>query len=368
MTSLEDISNLVKQYSSEQTEPLRAQLTSTQAQLAAAQQTQTDLQRQIAALEAKLTAAQQVEVDLRRQLADAGAQIIALQEQLNPTPDPEPEPEPETIAFGLSTHTNFRTSVYGDDARTREATLSVGPTYLRDLLSTFSTRDALWRTYIDAGVKSWHVTVGAYGETRKDVMKAQLLKSADIIHEATGWNEPDSNGRTIDVWLPPVVAWQKWLYTTVKSTPELAHIKVGLGAIRGENPNGAAELQRLMRDAAGFFDFVDIHCYPGPRPDDAIRKDVDDHIAWARPTWAPDTRVVFSETGGSMANMDAQTQARVITTVLQHLTTKGVDAYIYEVLDDVDSTGKDLQSNFGIFESDYTPKAAAHALATLAGL
>jgi Cellulase (glycosyl hydrolase family 5) len=265
--------------------------------------------------------------------------------------------------YGISTHTAFRSSPqYGNDSLTRDLTMKAHPLWLRDLLSTQGgfDQDGLWRKYVAQGVKGWHATVGAYGKTNdKTAIAARLVKSSDILAEVTGWNEPDGSG-PISSWLAPTVAWQKWLYTTVKNNPATAHIKVGLGALRGANPNGSAEEAQLEKAAAGYFDFVDLHIYPGPNRD--VQTVIDDHL-----TWAHGSPAMVSEFGGSTANMTLQDQSRVLTTGLKYLASKSIKCFIYELWDDQDSTGNDLQSNFGMYESDGRPKPAEAALEALVG-
>jgi Cellulase (glycosyl hydrolase family 5) len=265
--------------------------------------------------------------------------------------------------YGISTHTTYRSSPqYGNDAKTLDLTIKAHPLWMRDLLSTQGgfDQDALWRKYVAQGVRDWHATVGVYGKTNdKTAIAARLVKSSDILTEVTGWNEPDGSG-PISSWLAPTVAWQKWLYTTVKSNPATAHIKVGLGALRGANPNGSAEEGQLEKAAAGYFDFVDLHIYPGPNRN--VQTVIDDHLAWAHGSAA-----MVSEFGGSTANMTLQDQSRVLTSGLQYLASKNIKCFIYELWDDPDSTGQVLQSNFGIYDSNGTPKPAETALAALVG-
>lgn len=356
MVTLNDVTAAAEQYALGLTQPLQMALN--------------DNRQQLAALQQKFTT---LTIDFQKAteaLALANATIEELEAALAAIPDGDLDGEPieeEGMAFGLSTHTNYRTSVYGNDDKLMECTLATGASWIRDLLAiSFPERDALWRKYVENGIVGFHVTVGRYSEpeTSKPRIIAELLKSADIIFEATGWNEPDSNGRTYEQYSPSLIAWQKWLWTTIKNNPTLSHIQVGLGALRGENPNGRRDTQRLMAACKGYFDFVDIHCYPGPRPDDEIRKDLDDHILWGE-----GSRVVISECGGSTMKMSEAEQARVIRTILLHLAEREVDAYVYEVLDDPETVNNaDLQSNFGVFESDYTPKGAAVVLAELAGI
>ncbi len=71
--------------------------------------------------------------------------------------------------------------------------------------------------------------------------------------------------------------------------------------------------------------------------------------------------------GGSTANMSLADQSRVCTTGLSYLAGKKIKTFIYELWDDLDTTGNALQSNFGIYESNGTDKPAVVGLRALAG-
>jgi Glycosyl hydrolase catalytic core len=266
-----------------------------------------------------------------------------------------------TTDFGVCIHSNFRTSIYGNDAKVLDAVVRSKARYVRDLLmaGTGFDQDALWGKYIAAGVKGFHGTVGIYGKANdKAANTARMLKSASKLVEVAGFNEPDSGGVSIGTWLAPTVEWQKYLFTTVKKTPALSHIRVGLGSLRGANSNLAVEQAKLMESCAGYFDFANLHIYPGASNTLAS---IDKHLAYAK-----GHPVVVSEYGGTTANMSLAQQAKVLSDGLPYLAGKGAKAYVYELMDDADPTGQDMQSNFGVYESSWADKPGVVALRSLA--
>jgi hypothetical protein len=262
--------------------------------------------------------------------------------------------------YGVCIHSNFRTSIYGNDTKVLNAVVKSKALYVRDLLMTEGSldQDALWAKYLAAGIRGFRGTVGRYGRVNdKPATTARLLKSADKLIEVEGFNEPDLNGVPISTWLAPTVAWQKFLFTTVKSNPSLAHIRVCLGSLRGANKNLAVEQAQLMDACAGYFDYANLHIYPGTSN---ILTTIDKHLSYAK-----GHPVIVSEYGGTTAKMSLNQQATVLASGLTYLAGKGVKAYIYELMDDADPTGMDIQSNFGIYESTWADKPAVVALRAL---
>jgi hypothetical protein len=265
-----------------------------------------------------------------------------------------------THDFGVCIHSNFRTSIYGNDAKVLDAVVRSKARYVRDLLmaGTGFDQDALWAKYLAAGITGFHGTVGIYGKPNdKAANTARMMKSASKLVEVAGFNEPDSGGVSIGTWLAPTVEWQKYLFTTVKSTPALSHIRVGLGSLRGANHNLAVEQAKLMDSCAGYFDFANLHIYPGASNTLAS---IDKHLAYAK-----GHPVVVSEFGGSTANMSLAQQAKVLSDGVPYLAGKGAKAYVYELMDDADPTGQDMQSNFGVYESTWADKPSVVGLRSL---
>jgi len=269
--------------------------------------------------------------------------------------------------WGLCIHSSFRSSpVYSQDARVQGKIVGVGASYVRDYMLPAGTlrkfdQVALWASYRDLGIRV-HATVGVYKspftEAQWTTVEQTLDRNATSLFQVAGWNEPDQDGVPISQWLAPTVAHQQRLYLLVKSNPATAHLQVGLGALRGMNRNLEAEMRELTTAARGFYDFVNWHAYPAKSPVPAY---LDTRFAWSE-SMAPGVPIVVSEMGCSSARLGLSRQAQVCKEAVQHCQLRGVTGFVYEAMDDPNPAGTDVQSNFGIWESDFTPKPAATAL------
>jgi hypothetical protein len=72
--------------------------------------------------------------------------------------------------------------------------------------------------------------------------------------------------------------------------------------------------------------------------------------------------IVVSEMGCSSARLGLNRQAQVCSEAVRHCQLRGVTGFVYEAMDDPNPAGTDMQSNDGIWESDFSPKPAATAL------
>jgi len=269
--------------------------------------------------------------------------------------------------WGICIHSNFRQSpVYSQDARVRDNVSGIRASYIRDYMlvsgrmGTFD-QVALWDSYRNLEIRV-HGTVGAY---RSPFTEAQwtsvgqtLARNASSLFQVAGFNEPDANSVPISQWLAPTVAHQQRLYQLVKGNPATAHIQVGLGALRGQNPNLEADMRQLTAAASGFYEFVNLHLYSGKN---AVAAYFDKRFAMCQ-SIAPGVPIVVSEMGGSSAKLGLSRQAQVCTEAVQHCQLRGVTGFVYEAMDASDPAGTTVDLNFGIWESDFSPKPAATAL------
>ncbi len=248
----------------------------------------------------------------------------------------------------------------------RDVVGGLGASYIRDYMvvsgriGTFD-QVALWDSYRNLGIRV-HGTVGAYRspftETQWTSIGQTLARNASSLFQVAGFNEPDAKSEPISQWLAPTVAHQQRLYQLVKGNPATAHIQVGLGALRGQNPNLEAEMRQLTAAASGFYDFVNLHLYPAKNP---VAAYFDKRFTMCE-SMAPGVPIVVSEMGGSSAKLGLSRQAQVCTEAVQHCRLRGVTGFINEAVDSPDPDGTILDSNFGVWESDFSPKPAATAL------
>lgn len=352
-------------------------------QLAAAQQTSAVLAAEhaseIGGLQARIDGAV---AELRKavdELRTASAELATAAEtiaRLQARVDELEDQLQDWIVFDLCTHTTFRDSVYAQDAKLLDAVLKSGASGIRDQLAL----NAFWndnrvtgaagqrtllQRYRDVGLEV-NLTVGTYptiGTLDRNMALARLreARSDDSVQRIAGVNEPDGDGRTIDTYLPRVVEYQKWLYTSCDNDWNLSQLSVGSGALRDANPRLEAELKRYIAAVDPWSHWHNLHLYPGPTRD--VAEYVQQRVGWVREV--SDKPIIVTEGGGTTANMSLETQARVVRELVQALDELGIRCAVYEALDDPNASGTDVQSNFGVYESDYSDKPAVVELRKL---
>jgi hypothetical protein len=124
-------------------------------------------------------------------------------------------------------------------------------------------------------------------------------------------------------------------------------------------------------DAGGQADFTNIHPYSkqGAQPRPELERNLD---IYSRLT--PGKPVVVTETGyptlqgkSSWGGIDGVTQAKLTLNLLFDAAALGIRrTYIYQLLDAYpDSTGTEVDKHLGLFDLQYQPKPAAHAIHNL---
>lgn len=168
---------------------------------------------------------------------------------------------------------------------------------------------------------------------------------------------------------PAAVATQKALYASAKSDPVLAKAPVYNLTISGISRSKSAALGDLSAHA----DYGNVHPYyrAGQQSWGHSLRDtrytLKRYLAAARWT-APGRPVVLTETGsttavGSPIGVSEEVQARQILNSLMAAAAHQVPAtYIYELVDSHDAGPEDVESHYGLYRYDWTPKPAAMAL------
>ncbi|HVI30563.1 hypothetical protein [Phenylobacterium sp.] len=168
------------------------------------------------------------------------------------------------------------------------------------------------------------------------------------------------------------VATQRALYAGAKSDPVLAKAPVYNLTISGISRSKSAALGDLSAHA----DYANVHPYyrAGQQSWGHSLRDtrytLKNYLASARWT-APGRPVVLTETGsttavGSAIGVSEEIQARQILNSLMAAAAHQVAAtYIYELVDSHDAGPQDVESHYGLYRYDWTPKPAAMALHNL---
>jgi hypothetical protein len=171
---------------------------------------------------------------------------------------------------------------------------------------------------------------------------------------------------------PAAAAVQAALHAGARADRRLARVPIYNLTVSGINRSASGALGDLSAHA----DFANVHPYyrAGQQTWGHSRLDtrytLANYIASARWT-APSRPVVITETGsttspGSAIGVTEAVQARQILNSLFAAAAQGVAAtYVYELADSQDGGPTDVESHYGLFRRDWTPKPAALALHNL---
>ncbi|MDB5460832.1 MAG: hypothetical protein JWO72_2573, partial [Caulobacteraceae bacterium] len=175
----------------------------------------------------------------------------------------------------------------------------------------------------------------------------------------------------INSMLAQATAIQQNLYTQANADPLLANKPVYAATIAGLDQATYSQLQ-----IAGYADNGNVHIYfNGGMPQFGLSPS---NLTWSWDNWlksgtydVPGKPVVITETGASNTptspnGVDEPTQAKQILDALMDSAKSGVSmTYIYELADMQNLGATDLNSNWGLFNYDWTPKLAATAIHNL---
>ena len=167
-------------------------------------------------------------------------------------------------------------------------------------------------------------------------------------------------------------AMQQALYTSANADPYLADIPIYNLTVSGISRENSAELG----DLSAYADYANVHPYyrAGQQSWGHSRADtrytLRNYIISAR--WsAPGRPVVVTETGSSSSpasviGVTEEVQAKQVLNSLLATARHGVRAtYIYELVDSQNAGPRDVESHYGLFRYDWSPKPAADALGNL---
>ena len=162
------------------------------------------------------------------------------------------------------------------------------------------------------------------------------------------------------------VAYQQDLYNTVHSDPALAGVQVYDFAFGGVGPDTYAQ----AGDQTASVDATNIHVYPDGLGNGAPAPEIVNEHDLAKVS-APAKPMVMTEFGYSThpgGDIDQAAQARFTLDALLDQPQLGLSkTFIYDIQDS--GTGSpDEQLNYGLFQTDGTPKEAATALHNLAAI
>ncbi|MET4802853.1 RHS repeat protein [Bradyrhizobium sp. LB11.1] len=278
-------------------------------------------------------------------------------------------------SIGVNTHAGFGWTDYNNLAMMADDLKYLGVTHLRDAMATSPAAQPVVAGLAAAGYKFDFIvssalpSLGAAGLASYIVSLDKFTAShPGSISAIEGLNEANHqpfsyNGSSS---LSAAAQYQSALYQAVKGDAGLASIPVFNLSLAYNDPQGYSQLG----DMSGSVDFVNAHAYvnTGTSPSSSLAATLS-AVAAA----APGKPVVITETGyTTQANtqylgVDETVQAKSILNTLVDAYKDGVSAtYLYEMFDRDSSAGNtNPEANFGLFNSDGTPKLAATAIHNL---
>src|SRR3954471_2674741 len=281
-------------------------------------------------------------------------------------------------SVGVNAHAGFGWTGYNNLALMVDDLKYLGVTHVRDAMAIDPAAQPVVEGLAAAGYKfdflvsSALPQLGAAGLQNYFVSLEKFLAShPGSISAIEGLNEANHqpfsyNGSST---LGAAAQYQSALYHAVKGDAALARIPVYNLSLAYNDPQGYSQLGNM----SGSVDFVNAHAYvsTGATPNSSLAATLS-AVAAA----APGKPVVITETGyTTQANtqylgVDETVQAKSILNTLVDAYKAGVSAtYLYEMFDrDSSANNTDPEANFGLFNSDGTPKLAATAIHNLTSI
>lgn len=278
-------------------------------------------------------------------------------------------------SIGVNTHAGFGWTGYNNLALMVEDLEYLGVTHLRDAMGTSPAAQPVVEGLAAAGYKFDFLVSSALPQTGTVGLQnyiASLQKfvtnHAGSISAIEGLNEANHqpfsyNGSSS---LSAAAQFQSALYQAVNANATLASIPVYNLSLAYNDPQGYSQLGNM----SGSVDYANAHAYVSTSltPGSSIAATLS-----AVMTAAPGKPVVITETGyTTQANtqylgVNETVQAKSILNTLVDAYKAGVSAtYLYELFDRDSSAGNtNPEANFGLFNSDGTPKLAATAIHNL---
>src|SRR4051794_33689042 len=278
-------------------------------------------------------------------------------------------------SIGVNTHAGFGWTDYNNLALMVDDLKYLGVTHLRDAMGTSPAAQPVVEGLAAAGYKfdflvsSALPQLGTAGLQKYIVSLEKFVAShPGSISAIEGLNEANHqpfsyNGSSS---LGAAAQFQSALYQAVKADGTLSSIPVFNLSLAYNDPQGYSQLGNM----SGSVDFANAHAYVSTSLTTSSSLAA---TLSAVSTAAPGKPVVITETGyTTQANtqylgVDETVQAKSILNTLVDAYKAGVSAtYLYEMFDrDSSANNTDPEANFGLFNSDGTPKLAATAIHNL---
>lgn len=278
-------------------------------------------------------------------------------------------------SIGVNTHAGFGWTDYNDLAMMTDDLKYLGVTHLRDAMGTSPAAQPVVEGLAAAGYKFDFLVSSALPQLGTAGLQNYIvsLEKFEASHPGSisaieGLNEANHQPFSYNggASLTAAAQFQSALYNEVKGDAGLSSIPVFNLSLAYNDPQGYNQLGNM----SGSVDFANAHAYVSTS--DAPGSSLAATLS-AVSTAAPGKPVVITETGyTTQANtqylgVDETVQAKSILNTLVDAYKAGVSAtYLYELFDrDSSANNTDPEANFGLFNSNGTPKLAATAIHNL---
>lgn len=273
------------------------------------------------------------------------------------------------LSFGVVIHLHFESSVYGHAQRVVNQIADLGVRHVRSRLATDPEVSASFAQLARNGTQVQGVC-GAFDDpqTMREVMSevADFYPDpASVFSAFEAINEPNNNGVP---WILETRAKTRELFEQrdrygLAAVPIVgpALARVASGGVEGAD---TATQSANLGDLSPWIDRGNIHVYPrGLSPS----TDLDEFIAWQRQACG-DNPIYNTEggyftaanySGGSYPVSDDAARQYVPRQVMENWIRGIRRFFLYELLDDVDATSSDRESNFGMIAVSGSDPAAA---------
>ncbi|MGY4458050.1 RHS repeat protein [Bradyrhizobium sp. LB13.1] len=281
-------------------------------------------------------------------------------------------------SIGVNTHAGFGWTDYNNLALMVDDLKYLGVTRLRDAMGTSPAAQPVVDGLAAAGYKFDFLVSSALPQLGAAGLQSYIVSLEKFttshpgsISAIEGLNEANHQPFSYhgSSSLSAAAHYQSALYQAVKGDAALASIPVINLSLAYNDPQGYSQLGNM----SGSVDFVNAHAYvsTGTTPNSSLAATLS-AVAAA----APGKPVVITETGyTTQANtqylgVDETVQAKSILNTLVDAYKAGVSAtYLYEMFDrDSSAANTNPEANFGLFNSDGTPKLAATAVHNLTSI
>ncbi|MBC7799814.1 MAG: calcium-binding protein, partial [Gemmatimonadaceae bacterium] len=267
-------------------------------------------------------------------------------------------------AIGVNTHLDYTIGAYTDLAAVQRALAEIGVTHVRDAFQA-PVAASLFQTLAATGVR-FDVVIGV--DQPVEWQLAQIEANAGLVEFIEGPNESDIWTKTYNglTGLDATRAMQRDVYAFAKNSAALAATPV----IQASLALGTSFAP--LGDQAAYADYGNIHAYfgTGNTPGSGLPALLDqaEQVSPGRPVIA--TEGGYYTAPDATGGVSELAQAKYTLNLLFDNWDAGISrTYLYELADQrADPGNTDFHLHFGLYNSDWTPKPAARALANLTTL